>query len=129
MSDGRYLLDASALLAFLFQERGGSEVAQILDHAAISAVNLAEVVAKQLDCAVTPEAIRHNLGDINLPVVPFDETIALETGHLRRATRALGLSLADRACLATARATGMTVVTADRAWGGLDLGVAIEVIR
>ena len=129
MSEGRYLLDASALLAFFFQEPGGSAVGQILDRAAISAVNLAEVVAKQLDRAVTPEAIKHNLGDVNLRVLPFDEEIALETGHLRRATRALGLSLADRACLATAQATGLTVVTADRAWGTMDLGVAIEVIR
>jgi PIN domain nuclease of toxin-antitoxin system len=39
------------------------------------------------------------------------------------------LALADRACLATAMIRGCTVVTADRAWGALRLGVDVEVIR
>jgi PIN domain nuclease of toxin-antitoxin system len=54
---------------------------------------------------------------------------ALDSGLLREATRAAGLSLGDRLCLAAARARQARVLTADRSWAGLDVGVEIEVIR
>jgi PIN domain nuclease of toxin-antitoxin system len=41
----------------------------------------------------------------------------------------LGLSLGDRACLATALDSGGDVVTLDRSWGGVDLGVPILLLR
>ena len=40
-----------------------------------------------------------------------------------------GLSLGDRACLALASLTGRIVVTADRVWPELDLGIDIRLIR
>ncbi len=48
---------------------------------------------------------------------------------LREPTRSLGLSLADRACLAVGRATRLTVVTADDEWLKLDVGVTVRHIR
>ena len=55
----------------------------------------------------------------------------LLNAQLRAATRELGLSLGDRACLALARGLQATAVTADRAWAELAeaTGVRIEVIR
>ncbi len=44
-------------------------------------------------------------------------------------TRNRGLSLADRACLALALDKGWPVMTADRAWAGLDIDVEVEMIR
>ena len=44
-------------------------------------------------------------------------------------TRALGLSLGDRACLALAVALNAPVYTADRTWKKLKLGTRIHVIR
>ena len=44
-------------------------------------------------------------------------------------TKKLGLSLGDRACLALGLMSNKTVVTAERLWSRLKLGVAIEVIR
>jgi ribonuclease VapC len=48
--------------------------------------------------------------------------------HARR-IRHYGLSLGDRACLALAMELKLPVVTADRAWIDLDLGIDICVIR
>jgi PIN domain nuclease of toxin-antitoxin system len=61
--------------------------------------------------------------------VDFDHDPAERAGHLRPLTRNLGLSLGVRACLATAQSLGCTVLTADRAWAELDLGIRIEAIR
>ena len=44
-------------------------------------------------------------------------------------TRALGLSLGDRACLALGLRGGLPVLTADHAWQQLTLGVVVQVIR
>jgi PIN domain nuclease of toxin-antitoxin system len=44
-------------------------------------------------------------------------------------TRGLGLSLADRACLALAIERGAAVLTADRTWAELDLGIEIRLVR
>ena len=60
---------------------------------------------------------------------PLSAAQASAAGLLRRMTRAQGLSLGDCCCLALALERGARVMTADRAWAGLDLGVEIEVIR
>lgn len=44
-------------------------------------------------------------------------------------TRAAGLSLADRACLALARHHGVPALTADRAWCDVDAGVEVLIVR
>ena len=61
--------------------------------------------------------------------VPFDEEQAKTTGSLVAHTRALGLSMGDRACLALALVLGATVYTMDRSWRNLKVGVRIHVIR
>ena len=129
MSDGPYILDASALLALMLGESGADAVDAILPNARISAVNLSEVVAKLQERAVPDDVIVDSLKELDLDVIPFDQPQAMRAGLLRQATRAAGLSLGDRACLASAATTGATAITTDRVWGDLDLGVSIEVAR
>ena len=67
--------------------------------------------------------------ELALPVFPFDAATAAGAARLLVAHRRHDLSLGDCACLATARQHGLPVMTADRAWAGLDLGVEIRLIR
>ena len=129
MSDAGLLLDSSAVLALLFAETGGDHVAAVLPGAAISSVNLSEVVAKMHDRGLGPELVAANLSDLELTVIPFDRAIAERAGALREPTRANGLSLGDRACLATAEACGLSILTADRAWQAVDIGIVIKQLR
>jgi ribonuclease VapC len=123
------VLDASAVLAMLWHEHGGDRVAAISEDTIVSVVNLSEVVAKMLDRGFTETQAREVADQIESTVIPFDEEQALAAGLLRAATRARGLSLGDRACIALALARGARIMTADRAWADLDAGVVIEVIR
>ena len=126
----RKLLDASALRACLQRELGFEAVREALrEGAAISAVNLAEVAGKLKARGKDPERIVRRLLAMGLEVLPFTLEEALEAGALDPLTRPLGLSLGDRACLAAGRVRGLAVLTADRPWAGVDLGVPVEVIR
>ena len=123
------VLDASALLALLNAEPGAEHVAEVLPQAAISAVNLSEVVAKLADAGMPDQAIRDALQGLPLDVVPFDTEQAYQAGLLRPATRSVGLSLGDRGCLNLARSLGLPALTADRTWEQLSVGAKVRVIR
>jgi len=123
------VLDASALLALLNREPGHEEVARVVPDAAISAINLSEVAAKLADGGMPEEAIREALEGLALEVHDFGRELAFQTGLLRPITRSRGLSLGDRACLALGRRLDLPVLTTDRTWEGLDVGVEIKLVR
>ena len=62
-------------------------------------------------------------------VVSFSAAGAEWAASLVPLTSPLGLSLADRACLALAIARDLPVLMADRAWAALDIGVPMHLIR
>ena len=123
------VLDASALLALLNSEPGSEVVAAMLPEAIMSSVNFSEVVAKLADEGRPELEIRSYLDALGLLIVEFDTELAYRAGLLRPLTRATGLSLGDRACLALAESMNVPVVTSDRAWVGLSLSVQVELIR
>jgi ribonuclease VapC len=123
------VIDASAVMAVLRGEAGAGEAESYLPVAAMSAVNVAEVVARLIDFGAAPDVALRALDGLQVSILPFDAATALEAGVLRQSTRARGLSLGDRACIATAKLLGTLVVTADRAWAELDLGVEVVLIR
>jgi PIN domain nuclease of toxin-antitoxin system len=123
------VLDASALLALLNREPGHEEVGRAIPHAAISAVNLSEVAAKLAESGMPGEAVRDALEALALEVHDFGRELAFQAGLLRPLTRSEGLSLGDRACLTLGRQLGLPVLTTDRAWEGLDLGVDVRMVR
>jgi len=125
------VLDASALLAWLEDEPGADIVEPILASGAalMSAVNWGEVLVKLVDRGVSEDDLRRIRGSLDIEIRAFDEDAAFVSATLRHATRKLGLSTGDRACLGLALLAGAPVVTADHAWSKLNVDVEIEVIR
>lgn len=128
------VLDASAVLALVQGEPGSELVADVLRDAVISTVNWAEIAGKVRAEGTNgneagPAVLRYDLCALGLRLVEFSAEQADVAGELKEGTRELGLSLGDRACLALGIERGEPVITADRAWERLSLGVAIEAIR
>ena len=124
-----YVLDSSAVLAAYLREPGGHKVRNTEVVRVMSAVNFSEVEAKLLECGLLPESIRQLESLLPCETITFDRAQASLAAKLRPITKRHGLSLGDRACLALAIQQKATVLTADRAWADLHLGIKIEVIR
>lgn len=123
------LLDASALLAYLHQEQGGSQIRQLLPIAFMSTVNWCEVVQKLRAKSIDDKAVAKKLTFLGLRFIPFSLEHADKAGELWQVTAPFGLSLADRACLATGLVENMPVMTADKIWQKLPLSLDIQLIR
>jgi PIN domain nuclease of toxin-antitoxin system len=137
VSDGAgFVLDASALLAHLLAEPGGDVVRDTLAEqaAVMSAVNWAEVLSRLASAGADPYEVAQRLasqvalGDV-LTVIALEDSDGPAIARLRPRTRHLGLSLADRACLALAQRLELPVLTTDRAWAQLKIGVEIRLAR
>jgi PIN domain nuclease of toxin-antitoxin system len=124
-----HLIDASAVLAFVLQEPGTENADTWLFGAMISAVNQSEVLRKLVDSGLPMIDARDQLDRCNLEILAFDSVQAIEAARLRTFTRHLGLSFADRACLALCILKSLPVYTADKDWSKLDLNIEIRQIR
>lgn len=129
MSSGVVILDASAVLAHLFDERGADRVIAELGRSVVSAVNWAEVVQRSIVLGAWTDSLRADFEATGARIVPVEAAHAERAAELREPTRPNGLSLADRVCFALAASYGSPVMTADRAWAELDLGVEVQLIR
>lgn len=126
-----HVLDASALLVLVLAEPGSEKVLRLLEtgRCSMSAVNYAEVVGKLNEIGMADEEIVTILDGLRIEIEPFDREQAHRCGLLQRSTRALGLSLGDRACLQLAAALGAVAVTADRTWLRAKTGARVEPLR
>lgn len=120
------VLDASALLGYLFEKAGCQVVAQYIENACISTVNLSEVAGRLIRDNIDPMPLIQQIGLTSISIVPFTETHALYAANFILQTQRYGLSLGDRACLGLAKERRLAVLTADKVWSQL---ADIEIIQ
>jgi PIN domain nuclease of toxin-antitoxin system len=125
------VVDASALLAYLFDEAGGNQFPSLIGaRPMISAVNWSEVHQKCGSRGVDVGELRQRLIDAGLEIADLTVSRAERVADLWPVTRPYGLSLADRACLALALELQRPTITADRAWLGLAVdGLVVRCLR
>jgi PIN domain nuclease of toxin-antitoxin system len=129
------VLDASAFLAYLRDETGAEIVENaLIDECYISIINWVEVLSKVVDLGESPEEIIKRLRDEgllenSLEIIACNEEDAITIAKFRPLTKSTGLSLGDRACLALGKRLNLPVLTADKVWTSLSLGITINLIR
>ncbi len=130
------ILDASAVLAYLQEEKGQDCVEAALDAGPcwLTTVNLCEILSKLCGCAMPPDEAQAAVGDLGLTLVDFDAELAGMAAVLRIHTKRIGASLGDRACLALGHRTQNTetdtvVYTAEKVWAKVQWPFKIVVIR
>ena len=123
------VLDSSAVLASIHGEPGADAVDAALAGSVMSAINFAEVVSKLISRGLPEEQAVTAARRFGTEVIDVDEEQAASAGMIHAKTRKAGISMADAFCLALARQRGFEVLTSDRAWKALDVGVEVRLIR
>ena len=131
MSSKRGVLDASALLTFVWNEEGSERVAALLPDAVIPASALVEtlyIAAGQRMTGTITQLEQRILGT-GLEVEPVLGTDVGRAAELIALSRKMnlndgrGLSLGDGLCIAVAERLGLTVISNDDHWLDMELSV------
>lgn len=128
MSESDVVLDASALLALLLDEPGGSKVAEVIASSRISVINYAEVISHFAKLGMPAGEIDEMLDPLPMTIVPAEKELGQIAGRLRAVTAESGLSLGDRFCLAQAIRDGLPAWTADKAWRNIAGAAKADVV-
>ncbi len=129
MSD-KVVLDASALLALIQNEKGADVIKPLLKRAIMSTINIAEVLTALQRIEIQPKDAIVSIGDVIQSIMPFDVEQAQRVAELQPYVRHKGLSLGGRACIALGQKLQAPIYTADKIWGELQLNnITINIIR
>ena len=126
----KILLDASAILALIQGEPGYLILEDVIAHSICSSVNISEVVSVLTRTGVPQDKIEDIIKNCIPEIIPFSVSEAMLAGTLIDKTKSYGLSLGDRACIATAILHKIPVYTTDQIWKKLDLpNLQVIVVR
>lgn len=120
---------ASAVLAIINEEISGNEVIHHLKQGVISTVNFSETIAMLRRANIAISEARALVRDLFSEIVLFDEEQACLAAEFKINSKQYGLSFGDCACLALAKVRNLAVLTADRAWKEINLGINVVLIR
>lgn len=120
------VVDASAVLAWLQDERGSDEAEPLLMEGFIGAANWSEVLQKARQHGIETEAVSRLLASLGLAISDVTQTDAKAAAELWQ--RGSPLSLADRLCLALGIRLGLPVATMDGAWSKIAHGPPVIVL-
>ena len=110
------------------REPGAEIVVRVMRRSYMSALNVAEVHSKAQDLGLLEEEWFGLLSSLR-GIVAFDSRDAHACGRMRESTKALGLSIGDRACLLLGSQLDAEVYTADKIWTELPDSYRIHLIR
>lgn len=122
------IVDTSAILAIAFAEPGGDEAQRLSRGGFIGMANFVEVVTRGQEKGYSRESALAILSVLRIEAVPVDRATADQALPLWR-NRRRSLSLGDRLCIGLARTRGLAVLTGERRWKELDLGVDVVLFR
>ena len=126
----KVVLDASALLALIKNESGAKLIEGLLGNIIMSSVNVTEVAGILLDSDMSIEEAQEAIEPFIDSIVSFDFEHSMACAALKKATKHLGLSLGDRACIALGIKLRLPIYSADKIWQELKLENAeIRLIR
>ena len=124
------VVDTSALLALIQQEKGADQVNALMGKMVMSTVNVTETLGVLQRTQIYSSESLPFVSDILQSMIDFDLIQARITADLELKTKSKGLSLGDRACIALGIHLQAPIYTADKIWAELALEQAdIRLIR
>lgn len=137
MTARRVVLDASALLAWVRNERGAETIGQLMSVAVVPAPNLTEVLhrARRRGHRMSPEELHDHVVAMGLEVESFEQADAVRAAELllysleHPGPNDERLSLGDASCIAVAERLRLPISGDDSYWSLLPLTVDFHPFR
>ena len=137
MTARRVVLDASALLAWVRNERGAETVGRLMSVGVVPAPNLTEVLhrARQRGHRMSPDELHDHLVAMGLEVESFKQTDSVRAAELllysaeHPGPNDERLSLGDASCIAVAERLRLPMSGDDSYWSLLPLSVDFHAFR
>jgi ribonuclease VapC len=123
------ILDSSAILAVLNSEPGGDKVVSVMPRSLVSVANEAEVITVLIRGGKSSDQALEFVADLPYRRIDLDASLARRAGTLWREVKPRGLSLGDRCCLALAEREKLPVLTGDKRWADLSLGIEVRLFK
>ena len=115
------ILDSSALIALIKNEKGAEIVEPLLGKIVMSAINISEVAGILIDIGMSHEECKNTIEPFVNLIVPLGTEQAYNIAFLKKLTKNKGLSIGDRACIALGLEMGLPIYTADKIWDYLNI--------
>ena len=106
-------------------EEGHEIVAENLENAVVSSVNLSEVITVLVKRGLKHEDVAQSLKDTFHQIEEFNAEQAIIAASFVEPE----LSFGDRACLALAKSKNLPALTADKVWKEFEIGIEVQLIR
>lgn len=123
------VLDSSAVLAVINRETGFEKAERYLWDGVISSVNAMEIACVLRRNGADADAAETMMRRTIPRILPFAVNQLRSVAELYAATRHVGLSQGDCVCLALGHELKRPVVTMDRRWADIDVGVKVLALR
>ena len=128
--NNKVVFDSSAFIALLAKEPGVEIVKRHLRNGIISSVNVAEVWKYCIDKqGLTTQECKSLIRMSGIKIIDHDANQALISAEIYPKTKEYGLSLGDRSCIALAIDKESSILTCDKIWSKVDLGVEFLMAR
>ena len=125
----KFILDASALLVLIYNEKADCDIGNYLSNSVMHIVNISEVLTVLYRDGM-PVEIAEDMIKSMLPEIIYSSfKEASEAAQIKCANKKYGISSGDSFCLAAAKMHNYTIVTADKIWKDLDLNLEIILVR
>jgi PIN domain nuclease of toxin-antitoxin system len=126
----KIVFDASALIALFAKETGYEFIKKHMKEGIISSVNIAEAYKYCIETQGLTEDEAKNLIKLSdIKIIEFTNEQALISAGLIKKTKQYGLSLGDRACIALAIDGKHSIITCDKIWQQIDVGIKFIMAR
>ncbi len=110
------LIDSSALLAVIYNERGMEKAQEYFENSYMSVVNAAECFIVLNKNGMPFDIAQNLLESIISKFIPLEYNDAKIIAQIKNTNKDISLSLGDSTCIAIGNKLDLQIITADKAW-------------
>ena len=116
MKNSKYILDASALLALIYNEKSNIDMVHFLENSSMHYFNVSEVLNVLHRCGIEISIANEITRSLISRFLPCNNDNAFKTAEIKQKYCHLGISAGDSFCIALSIQFDIPVISADMAW-------------